>query len=231
MVVFGERVTVDADIEFRKATSRQPIEDVLVIFGERMTENEKAVPALFHIGGELLDTEATFRGLDAANPLSIAEQKTASYSFVSPLVMGATLAETNPDQITILQSFGEQLGVAYQLRDDMIGIFGDEAVTGKSVSSDIVEGKRTLLIEEFYNRADETQRITFDALFGRHNLKTSEVATVKRLLIESGAKEAIEILIDAYHKHTNTLVGELTIDELHKDAFRNLIDICLKRDS
>ena len=183
------------------------------------------------IGGELLDTEATFRGLDAANPLSIAEQKTASYSFVSPLVMGATLAETNPDQIAILQSFGEQLGVAYQLRDDIIGIFGDEVVTGKSVSSDIIEGKRTLLIEEFYNRADETQRITFDALFGRHTLKTSEVATVKRLLIESGAKEAIETLIDAYHKHTNTLVGELTIDESHKDAFRNLVDICLKRDS
>jgi geranylgeranyl pyrophosphate synthase len=187
--------------------------------------------AIFQVvGGELLDTEAAFRGIDAADPLSIAEQKTASYSFVSPLMIGATLANAAQEQLSLLQSFGEQLGVAYQLRDDMIGIFGDEEATGKSVSSDILEGKRTILIEAFYQRADETQRVTFDALFGRHTLKADEVNTVKSLLIESGAKEATETLIRAYQTHIHALVDELAIDLSHKAAFNTVIDLCLKRD-
>lgn len=182
------------------------------------------------IGGELLDTEAAFRGIDAASPLSIAEQKTASYSFVNPLLMGATLAQVAPDQLEVLQTFGEQLGVAYQLRDDIIGLFGDKEVTGKSVSSDILEGKQTLLIEEFYKRADETQRITFDALFGQRTLKADEIKTVKSLIVETGAKDAVEQLITAYHEHTNKLVDEFSVDDAHKAAFSDLISICLKRD-
>jgi len=187
--------------------------------------------AIFQVvGGELLDTEAAFRGLDAANPLIIAEQKTASYSFVSPFLMGATLAGANPEKLELLQQFGEQLGVGYQLRDDLIGIFGNEAASGKSVSSDIIEGKRTLLIEEFYKLADETQRITFDALFGRQGLKADEVQVVRSLLIESGAKEAIETLITAYQQHTHALLHALAIDDIHHAAFAHLIDLCLKRD-
>ncbi|HEY8886687.1 MAG TPA: polyprenyl synthetase family protein [Candidatus Microsaccharimonas sp.] len=182
------------------------------------------------IGGELLDTEAAFRGADAADPLAIAEQKTASYSFVGPFLTGATLAEATPIQLERLQRFGEQLGIAYQLRDDMIGIFGNQQATGKSVSGDILEGKRTFLIEEFNKLADETQRITFDALFGRHDLKAKEIDTVRALLVESGAKAAVETLINAYQKHTHVLLNELDLDEAHHAAFSSLIDMCLTRD-
>jgi len=182
------------------------------------------------IGGELLDTEAAFRGADAADPLVIAEQKTASYSFVSPFLMGATLAHATPAQLETLQRFGEQLGIAYQLRDDIIGVFGDEAITGKSTDGDIKEGKRTLLIEQFYSLADETQRATFDALFGHHDLSTSDVEIVKSLLIDSGAKQAVETLITAYQDHTHTLLTTLDIDDVHRASFSALIDLCLKRD-
>jgi len=187
--------------------------------------------AIFQVvGGELLDTEAAFRGIDAVDPLVIAELKTASYSFVSPFLMGATLAGTSPEKLELLQQLGEQLGVGYQLRDDLIGIFGNETQSGKSISSDIIEGKRTLLIEEFYKLANDTQRITFDALFGRHELKADEVQVVRSLLIESGARDAIETLITAYQEHTHTLLNQLDIDTVHRAAFSALIDLCLKRD-
>jgi len=187
--------------------------------------------AIFQVvGGELLDTEAAFRGIDAVDPLVIAEQKTASYSFVSPFLMGATLAGAAPDKLELLRQLGEQLGVGYQLRDDLIGIFGSEEVSGKSISSDIIEGKRTLLIEEFYKLANETQRITFDALFGRHELKADEVQVVRSLLIDSGARDVVETLITAYQQHTHTLLGALEIDDIHHAAFGALIDLCLKRD-
>jgi len=182
------------------------------------------------IGGELLDTEAAFRGIDSADPLVIAEQKTASYSFVSPFLMGATLAGAAPEQLETLQRFGEQLGIAYQLRDDIIGIFGDEGITGKSTDGDIREGKRTFLIEEFYKLSDETQRVTFDALFGRHDLNDDAIAVVKNLLIESGAKEAVEVLIAAYREHTHALLATLQMDDIHRTKFSDLIDLCLKRD-
>jgi len=181
------------------------------------------------IGGELLDTEAAFRGADAADPLLIAEQKTASYSFVGPLLMGATLAQATPEQLETLQRFAEQLGTAYQLRDDIIGIFGDKAVTGKSVDGDLKEGKRTFLIEEFYRLATENQKVTFDALFGRHDLNAEAIALAKSLLIESGAKHAVEVLIDAYQEHVHALLASLTIDEHHRAQFSDLIDLCLRR--
>jgi geranylgeranyl pyrophosphate synthase len=187
--------------------------------------------AMFHvIGGELMDTEAAFRGVDAADPLVIAEQKTASYSFVSPFVMGATLAEADAAQMEILTKFGEQLGIAYQLRDDIIGIFGDQSLTGKSTDGDIREGKRTFLIEEFNKLSTPAQRAQFDGLFGRNDLTNSEITTVKNLLIESGAKEAVEILIAAYQEHTHALLSTLAIDATYKKAFGHLIELCLTRD-
>jgi geranylgeranyl diphosphate synthase type I len=187
--------------------------------------------AIFHvIGGELLDTEAAFRGGDAADPLTIAEQKTASYSFVSPFLMGATLAHAPKKSQDILQKLGEALGIAYQLRDDILGIFGDEAKTGKSVAGDIKEGKRTLLIEEFYRRGSEEDQRAFKALFGQQAITKQGIAHIKTLLTRSGAKEAVEILITAYYDHSLVLLNTLKIDDAHQAAFRQLIDLCLKRE-
>jgi len=183
------------------------------------------------IGGELLDTEAAFRGADSADPLLIAEQKTASYSFVSPFLIGATLAEVSPIQRNILEKLGEQLGIAYQLRDDILGVFGNKAKTGKSVDGDIKEGKRTLLIAEFYKLATESQLEEFSLLFGKHDATESEIKRAKMLLIDSGAKASVENLIMAYSEYTHELLGSLDIDKIHYDAFSHLIDLCVKRDA
>lgn len=187
--------------------------------------------AIFHvIGGELLDTEASFKGIAAAHPLVIAEQKTASYSFVTPFLMGAALAEAPQAQRELLQELGQQVGIAYQLRDDVIGVFGNEALTGKSSEGDIREGKRTVLIDEFYRRASQPQRAHFDSVFGHQDASSDDVASVRQLLIESGAKDALESMIEAYHDHSSTLIEQLTVDQAHKDAFRHLIQLCLQRE-
>jgi geranylgeranyl pyrophosphate synthase len=187
--------------------------------------------AIFHvIAGELLDSEAAFRGADSADPVLIAEEKTASYSFVSPFLMGATLAEASESQLEILQKLGEQLGIGYQLRDDILGIFGDEAATGKSADSDIKEGKRTLLIEEFHTYATEAQQKEFKTLFGRQDLTKKDIKRVKTLLIESGAKEAVEIQITAFQDYTQALLKSLDMDTAHSKAFSMLIDMCLNRE-
>lgn len=187
--------------------------------------------AMFHvIAGELLDTEASFRGKDATDPLVIAEEKTASYSFVSPFLIGATLAEASSAQQEILQKLGEQLGIGYQLRDDLLGIFGDKQRTGKSTDGDIKEGKQTLLVKEFNATATEAQQQEFHSLFGQQDISAEAIQRIKSLLIESGAKESVETQIDAFQEYAHTLVASLDIDTWHRHAFNLLIDLCLKRD-
>lgn len=203
-----------------------PLDPKVIIASQRLLGQ-----AMFQVvGGELLDTEAAFRGADSADPIVIAEQKTASYSFVSPLLMGATLAEAPEAQLEILQQLGEQVGIAYQLRDDVLGVFGDTTKTGKSNDNDLREGKRTFLIEEFQKLASEEQKQSFNAVFGRHDVTTNEIQHAKELLIHSGAKAAIEELIAAYQQRAHALLTMLAIDAPHSAMFATLIDLCLKRD-
>jgi geranylgeranyl pyrophosphate synthase len=202
------------------------VDAALIIKAQRLLSK-----AMFQvIGGELLDTEAAFRGLDSADPLIIAEQKTASYSFVSPLLMGATLAQASPIQHNILRTLGEQLGIAYQLRDDLLGVFGSSSKTGKSVDGDIKEGKRTLLIEAFRRLATEAQTNEFNTVFGRQDASPKDIDRIKVLLTESGAKASIEKLITEYQEYAHNLLQSLDIDNQYHDAFGQLIDLCVKRE-
>lgn len=181
-------------------------------------------------GGELLDTEAAFRGSDAADPLIIAEYKTASYSFVSPLLVGATLAHAPDSELALLQAFGEKLGTAYQLRDDLMGVFGNQATTGKSNDSDLREAKRTFLIEAFQTCARKTDLSKFNSLFGRQSLGSSDLSTLKNLLRNSGAVDIVESRIETYRTDSYALLDRLSIDAHHHKAFSALINLCLRRD-
>jgi geranylgeranyl diphosphate synthase type II len=181
------------------------------------------------VGGELLDTESAFRTDRKTNSLMIAEQKTASYSLVSPLVMGAILAGASPDAIRGLADFGLALGIAYQLQDDLLGVFGDEAVTGKSTSGDIIEGKYTYLIEQFFRLADQNQKEQFGAVFKNQTTSPAEIAAAKELLIVSGAQSAVSAAIANYAETAKTKLDELSMNNETRAAFTALIDMCTVR--
>jgi len=187
--------------------------------------------AVFHVvGGELLDTEASFRPAQDIDPLTIAAQKTASYSFVSPLTLGAVLAGAPQQQLDILKDLGNSVGIAYQLRDDLMGVFGDEAVTGKSTQNDIKEGKRTLLIDEFYKRADHEQQESFSNIFGHPKASDDNIEVARTLLINSGAKTAIESYIANYREATIQQLSQMDITDDYRTIFADLIQVSLERD-
>jgi geranylgeranyl diphosphate synthase type II len=187
--------------------------------------------SVFHVaGGELLDTEASFEKLGVIDPLTVAEQKTASYSFVGPLMIGAVLGGATEDQQNILKHLGTSVGIAYQLRDDLIGLFGDADTTGKSTDGDIREGKHTVLIEEFYKRADDAQKEQFMKIFGNHNADSSTIDIARQLLEKSGAREVIEGYIDNYMNETTQSLEALEISDDHKAMLSSLISASLKRD-
>ena len=182
------------------------------------------------IGGELLDTEASFKKSGAAHPLVIAEQKTASYSFVAPFLMGATLGGAPAQDHAVLRKLGQQMGIAYQLRDDIIGVFGNEAHTGKSSEGDIREGKRTILIAEFDRLASDEQKHEFYDLFGRNDIDSQTVERARKLLVDSGAKAALEQTIESYTNTAYELIQQLSVDETHQATFLKLVAICLQRE-
>ncbi len=182
------------------------------------------------IGGELLDTENAFLPVGSVSAAVIARFKTASYSFISPITMGAVLGGAPAHEIRLLKQFAEYLGVGYQLRDDLLGIFGDSEKTGKSTTTDISEGKRTYLIEQFDDMATKQQKDEFYSLFHRSDLTEAQVARVKSLLIESGAKAKTEEQIDEFRKKATLIVNELEIHADTKAIFQTLIVRCLQRE-
>ena len=142
------------------------------------------------IGGELLDVEAGFLP-EPIDPLAIYQHKTASYSFVGPMLCGAYSAGLSEDICDLLESIGEHLGIGFQIQDDILGIYGDQTKTGKSTDTDIREGKRTLLIQEHLKRIDDEKRQRFEAHFGNESASDTQIAQLKHDIEASGAKQIV----------------------------------------
>ena len=176
------------------------------------------------VGGELLDTESAFTAHEFLRPLEIARLKTASYSFISPLAMGATFADAPDSQLKLLRIYGEYVGLAYQLQDDLLGVFGNSFATGKSVKSDLSEGKYTYMVQLFLQTASEEQTAQFTAIFGTGDVTDENLETAKQLFIETGAKEKIERRIDELCLQADSITDELSIDATYKNSLKHLVE-------
>ena len=152
--------------------------------------------------GQYLDIleERAWRAHDDESQLSRAQQvliyKSAKYSIESPLALGGLLAGATEAQLASLRAFGLPLGVAFQLRDDLLGVFGDAAVTGKPSGDDLREGKRTVLIALTRAAIPASARRILDELLGDPDLNDAQVASLQATIRESGAVDQIEAMID-----------------------------------
>lgn len=150
--------------------------------------------------GQVLDTAAQTRSpLDAHSDLAstldqiqrVVEYKTARYTVIRPLQIGAALGGGSPELMDALAAVGSPLGRAFQYRDDLLGVFGDEAVTGKPSGDDLREGKLTVLVARAMAGLDRAAAEDLDALLGRP-LSTAEIERAQQLIIASGAVTAVE---------------------------------------
>lgn len=123
--------------------------------------------------------------------------KTGSYTMRGPMGLGALLADASPDQLRELMRFAQPLGIAFQLRDDVLGTFGDPAVTGKPVGHDLREGKYTALISEARVLLSSTERERLDAVLGDRSASLESVQSVVRMLDTSGARARVEATLSA----------------------------------
>lgn len=148
------------------------------------------------VTGQFLDVSAQARATSEIDlAMRVVRYKSAKYSIERPLHIGAALAGGSPAVLDQLSRFGLPLGEAFQLRDDLLGVFGDPEVTGKPAGDDLVEGKRTVLIAMALETLAPHERDLLDHSLGKP-LTEDEVATLRRLITASGAQDRVEQLID-----------------------------------
>lgn len=159
--------------------------------------------------GQFLDVaeESAFAvhddGTHAERALRVASYKSARYSIQKPLQIGAALAGADAAQLDALGRFGHDIGMAFQLRDDVLGVFGDAAVTGKPSGDDLREGKRTVLVAYAREALSADRRSALDAMLGDRTLDAERIRDLQRTIVDTGALARTEELIAAYERQAD----------------------------
>jgi geranylgeranyl diphosphate synthase type I len=148
--------------------------------------------------------------------------KSAKYSIEAPLTIGGAIAGGSPARLDALRGFGLPLGVAFQLRDDLLGVYGDPEVTGKPAGDDLREGKRTVLVAIARERMEPAERRRLDGLLGDPALTDEQVRMLQQAIREAGAVDAVEALIAS---NTERAMAALAAARSDRDAAAGLADL------
>jgi geranylgeranyl diphosphate synthase type I len=156
--------------------------------------------------------------------------KSAKYTVERPLQLGGALAGGSPELLEAYSAYGLPVGEAFQLRDDVLGVFGDPAVTGKPAGDDLREGKRTVLVAKTFETATPAQAERLAARLGDPKLDAGDVADLREIIVSTGALEAVEKLIDqlADQAHAALAAAPLT-DDTARTALEHLVSAATKR--
>jgi geranylgeranyl diphosphate synthase type I len=184
------------------------------------------------LGGQYLDIVAESSGATTvASAMTVNTYKTASYTVTRPLQLGAAAAADRPDVQAIFHEVGTDIGVAFQLRDDVLGVFGDPAVTGKPSGDDLRSGKRTVLLAEAVELADKSDPVAAELLRSSIGTELSD-AQVREvcLAIESvGALAAVEQHIDMLTRRSLEALNAAPIDAQAKTGLSKLARLAANR--
>ena len=146
--------------------------------------------------GQILDITAERKGgLNEDEVLMIHKLKTASYTIEGPLHIGALLAGANEADLQILSDYGIPLGLAFQIHDDILGLFGSEEKTGKPVGSDVREGKKTLLILHALDNCTEDEKAHILNALGNEQITAEDVARVRAIVRRTGSLDYSKRLV------------------------------------
>ena len=180
--------------------------------------------ALFTGSGEFIELLLGLKPIQKVTKediYKIYDYKTANYTFSSPLTMGATLAGASKSQINKLFNYGIYLGRAFQIKDDIIGTFGQESEIGKSNLTDLKEEKKTILIWYAYNHGSKSDKATMKKILSGKSIRLKDLEQMRRIIRNSGAldyaKEEIKTLIGK----AQNLIDNLSMRELYRKTLDN----------
>lgn len=219
--------------------------DLALILADRMLVESGFSPerlvAAFHwynrmrvevVAGQFVDLLAA-RDAAADEPAArrIAALKSGGYTVEKPLQIGAALAGADPGLHDRLAAYGAPLGEAFQLRDDVLGTFGEPSVTGKEAEGDLREGKQTVLVAKARALASPDDRAFLEARLGRPDLSAGDVERLRAVLRDSGALGATLALIERLRAQALDELRAAGLDSEVTTALEDLAGIAVERDT
>jgi len=189
------------------------------------------------MGGQFLDVLESVRGWDdlstdqrIASARRVIRYKSAKYTIEHPLLIGASAAGVSEPDLAALSTYGLDLGEAFQLRDDVLGVFGDPVQTGKPAGDDLREGKRTVLVALTLDHADPPVVALFEKLLGLEDLDETGVDELRAAITASGALERVEAMIQDLTASAHAAVLSTTgLTEGGRAALAALIEVSTAR--
>lgn len=184
------------------------------------------------LGGQYLDIVAeASAAASIASAMTVNTYKTAAYTVVRPLQLGAAAAADRPDVHSVFQQVGTDLGLAFQLRDDVLGVFGDPAVTGKPSGDDLRSGKQTVLVAEAMAMADRSDPVAAKLLRSSMGaeLTDTQVRELCDVIDELGALAAVEQRIDALTRRALDTLAAAPIHAVAKAGLSELAKLAATR--
>jgi geranylgeranyl diphosphate synthase type I len=203
--------------------------------GRRSAEVQKLFAAEFGLVGlgQMRDIQAgsSPRLIGTRQALGLYRFKTARYSFALPLAMGWILGGGPRNVRPELERLGEALGLIFQIKDDELDLFGDEAVLGKPVGSDIRQGKKTLLYLRLIEKADAKGRRVLAELFGRPDLSPEDIEVVRGLARQHGVVNDIRATMLRYGRRAGDAIRGLPVPARFREVLETLLAFSLERRS
>lgn len=162
--------------------------------------------------------------------LKMYENKTAKYTIEGPLELGAILGGASDETLKKIGSYAIPIGIAFQIQDDILGIFGSEEKIGKSVGADIKEGKQTILLSKAREKADKEQKKRLEIIFGNKSITKSEVEEFQKIIIKTGSLEYAKNLSAKLINEGKKELEKLEIKSEAKDFLLGMADYMMSRE-
>lgn len=182
--------------------------------------------------GQYLDLLSTGRITgDVGAALRVARYKTAKYTVERPLHLGVAVADGGPQLMQLCSDFAIPVGEAFQLRDDLLGLFGDPARTGKPVGDDIREGKATVPMALAFRAAPRAERRLLKAFFGSPDLTAEDIDQVRTILETTGARHRVETMIASRRDAALAILQAADLPKDVAETLRQLVWMATERNA
>jgi len=182
------------------------------------------------IYGQVLDILSTLRPVSSKDIEKIHYLKTATYTFEGPLMLGAILSGASESKMKYLAGYSVPVGKAFQLQDDILGMFGDQKKLGKPVGSDIREGKQTLLIIKALEKATASDKKFIKRNLGNNRISKKEISKFRSIIISTGSLKHSKKLIEKLIKKGKDSIKKSNLKQEGKQFLIDLADYMAQRD-
>ncbi|UCB45165.1 MAG: polyprenyl synthetase family protein [Spirochaetota bacterium] len=162
--------------------------------------------------------------------LSLYRYKTARYTFSIPLISGAILARQDQSTINILEKIGEWCGMIFQLKDDELGLFGDEVKLGKPVGTDVEEHKKTLIMHYLHSMLKGEDKRRLDTIQKKGHVTASDLEFIRTAAEKTQVNKRVQRKMLDMKKKTEGLISKLDVKDEYKHTLFDLLGYSLSRE-